>query len=472
MSRGKELTKNTLIISIGQMCTKGISFLLLPLYTAKLSTEEYGIVDLLNTYVSLLAPIIIFEIQQAVFRYLIDKREDEEEKRNLISTTIFISIIQSIIFLLVFIVIGKFIKNDYKYFLFTNVIATIFSSIMLQISRGMGNIKTYTIGSFITASFSILLNVILIACFNLGAYGMLVSSLIANLLCTIYILAKLKLLKYIRINNFKIKKLKEMWKYSIPLIPNSISWWIMGVSDRTIVTAFLGIAQNGIYSAANKFSSIIATLYGVFNIAWIESTSVHIKDEDANLYFSEMINIVFRIIATICLVTIALMPFIFEILVNKSYSSAYEQIPILVFATLCNIMVMLLSALYIAKKMTKTVMYTSICSAIINIVVNLILINFIGLYAASISTFISYFVMMIIRMKNIKKYIDIKYNYNILIQILAMSVLTLILYYMKNVVTNIISLLIVLMYVIFINKDIVMLAKKLDLKNIIMKKVK
>ena len=54
--------------------------------------------------------------------------------------------------------------------------------------------------------------------------------------------------------------LKEIIKYSVPLIPNMISWWIVSASDRTIISTVLGVAQNGIYSAANKFSGVFTTL--------------------------------------------------------------------------------------------------------------------------------------------------------------------------------------------------------------------
>ena len=68
MNREKSLLKNTIIITIGKVCTQMISFFLLPLYTGILSTEEYGTVDLLNTLVSLLLPIVTFQIEMAVFR--------------------------------------------------------------------------------------------------------------------------------------------------------------------------------------------------------------------------------------------------------------------------------------------------------------------------------------------------------------------------------------------------------------------
>ena len=76
MNREKQLVKNTVIITIGKICTQMISFFLLPLYTSILTTEEYGVVDLLNTLVSLFIPIVTFQIEQAVFRYLINTRND------------------------------------------------------------------------------------------------------------------------------------------------------------------------------------------------------------------------------------------------------------------------------------------------------------------------------------------------------------------------------------------------------------
>ena len=469
MSREKELTKNTIIVSIGRICTQCISFFLLPLYTAKLSTEEYGTVDLLNTYVSLLIPIIIFEIQQAIFRYLVDNRKDEEEKEVLISTTIFSAIVQSILYLLIYCVIAQFIKNEYKYFLATNVVANIFSSIMLQISRGLGNNKVYTMGSFITASLTIILNVIFIVCLNMGAYGMLAASLISNIICSIYIVIRLKIYKYIKLKSFNFSKLKKLWKYSIPLIPNSISWWIMSASDRTIITAFLNVGANGIYSAANKFSSVFSTFYSIFSITWTESAAIHIKEDDSAEYFSKTINRVFKLFASLCFGIIGFMPFVFPIMINPNYSEAYQQIPILMLGALCNAMVALLSALYIAKKMTKTVAQTSIISAIINIVVNLALIKWIGLYAASISTFLAYFIMMLIRMKNIKKYIDIKFDKRIMLEISILAIIILILYYINNLAANIVLFIAVIIYAIYANFDIIHIIRHNSLKKIIKK---
>ena len=451
MNRGRELAKNTMIISIGKIGTQFVSFLLLPLYTAKLTTEEYGTVDLLNTYISLLIPIIVFQIEQAIFRYLIDAREKEYEKEKLISTTFYIVTVQVAIFLFIYCcVVSKFIQNDYNNFLATNVVATIFSTIMLQIARGLGKNKVYSLGSFITASLTIVLNVIFIVCFNLGAYGMLGAYLIANIICSFFVIFKLKIYQYIKIKAFNIKTLKSLWKYSIPLIPNALSWWVMGVSDRTIITMFLGVAKNGIYSVANKFPGIFSTMSTIFSMSWTETVALHINDKDSTTYLSNTMDTVFRLFSSICFGIIACIPFIFSFIINENYKESYNQIPILMIGTLCNLVVILLSAIYVAKKMTRKIAQTSVISAIINIFMKII-----GLYAASLSTAVAYFSMMIIRMFDIKRYIDIKYNMKTIISTTVITIFLFITYYLNIAIVNIFALIIVILYSILLNKQII-----------------
>ena len=80
MSKEKQLMKNTAIITIGKVCTQMISFFLLPLYTAIFTTDEYGIVDLFNTIVACILPIVTLQIEQGLFRFLIDTRDDDAGK--------------------------------------------------------------------------------------------------------------------------------------------------------------------------------------------------------------------------------------------------------------------------------------------------------------------------------------------------------------------------------------------------------
>ena len=469
MNKEKKLVKNTIIVALGKICTQFISFFLLPLYTAFLSAEEYGTVDLLNTYISLLLPLVFLQLDQAVFRFLIDVRKDENEdsKKSLITTTVLMVIFQAIVFIIFYIIVGEYISNKYKYFLATNVVATMLSNIFLQISRGLGDNLTYSVGSLVSGAGTVILNVLLIAIFKFGAYGMLISNFVANILCAIFIILKLKVYKYIDISTFNKKLLKKILKYSIPLIPNQLSWWIISVSDRTIITYFLGLGSNGIYSVANKFSAICISIFGIFNLTWTEFTSMYINDKDRDKFFSNIMNKALRIFIPLCLGIIAFMPFVFDYLITGSeYKTAYNQIPILMISAIFNILVSLISSMYVALKKSKDIAKTTIYSAIINIFLNLFLIKFIGLYAASLSTLIAYMCMAIYRYIDVKKYIKLKIYKKFIIFSFIIICILLPIYYVKNAALCLIGIIIVIAYALFCVKDLL-----LDLFNITKEKI-
>ena len=461
MSKGKDLAKNTAIVSIGKICTQLITFLLLPVYTAVLSNEEYGVVDLLNTLTSLLLPIVTLQIEQGIFRYLIDCRENNEKQIKLITTIIRFMIIQSIACIVIFLCVSPFIHNEYKYFLMANLLMGIFSSLLLQICRGLGDNATYAIGSFITGAFTVVLNVIFIVAFRWGAYGMLGATAISNFICAVYIFLKRKIYKYIKPKQFDKKILKEIIKYSVPLIPNMISWWIVSASDRTIISAVIGIAQNGIYSAANKFSGVFTTLYSVFNLTWTESASININSEDRDEFFSKILDFVIRFFGCLCLGTIAVMPFAFNILINEKFAEAYYQIPILILGSVFNILVSFVGSIYVAKKLTKEIAKTSIISAVINIFVNIVLIKSIGLYAASISTVIAYALMFIYRWIDVKKYVKFNVNKILMFALTIMYGITIFTYYLKNTMISVVVLVIVVVFAIITNLNSVSYLKQI-----------
>ncbi len=453
MDKEKQLFKNTAIVSIGKLCTQLITFFLLPLYTYALSTEEYGIVDLLNTLISLFIPIVILQIDQGVFRYLLDVRDKEEEKKKIISSTIFFTIIQSIIYLILFSFVSQFIHNDYKYFLAINLVAIAFSTILLQISRGIGDNVRYAVGSFLTGLVTVILNVVLIIVFHLGAYGLLIASLCGNIICIIYILFAKKLYNYTKVKYFDKAILKNILKYSILLVPNMLSWWIVSASDRLIISTIIGVSANGIYSAANHFSGIFSTLNSVINMTWTESAALNIEAEDKEQFFSKIFKLYVQFFGALCLGVIAFMPFVFSILVNSKFNSAYYQIPILIIATFFNILTSFLGSIYIAKKLTNEIAKTSMISALINIIINISLIHFIGLYAASISTLVSYFIMFIYRLIDSKKYVKMQLNQKLLFSLMLMCVITIVAYYIKNIYLCVIVAVIITIYAIYINKN-------------------
>lgn len=452
MNKKKELAKNTIIIFLGKVCTQLISFLLLPLYTSYLITEEYGFVDLVTTYVTLIVPIITMELEMSVFRYLVDCRKDKDEKKRVFSNNFIILLASLGIFIVLYLIVSCFWKFDYRYLILFDIVICTFSGNFLQIARGVGRTIDYAISCIITGVSTILLNILLIVVFKLGAFGMITSMAVANGFGAVYLFIRLKMWQYIDFKKKDKKLIKEMYKYSIPLVPNGISWWIVNVSDRTIITAILGAAANGIYAVSNKFPTILSSLLGIFNLSWSESAALHINSPDRDEFFSDVCNTMTKLFTCLGVGMIAVMPFVFPLLVNHSYDEAFYYIPILVLGSVFNVVICLYSAVYIAKKMTKQVAMTSIIGAVINLVVNLVLIRYIGLFAAALSTAISYFVMMMYRHFDLKKYMTITYEKGLVIKTVLIFVFAIVLYYQRNIWLDLVSLVVVVIYAVLMNK--------------------
>lgn len=453
MNKKKQLAKNTIIIFFGRVCTQLISFFLLPLYTSYLATKEYGTVDLIQTYVTLLVPIITLELEMSIFRFLIDSRKSEKETNKLISNNFFILGISLSIFSILYIIVSSFVTIPYRWLILVDIIVCVLSGNFLQVARGFGKTLDYAISCILTGLTTVISNIILICFVHMQAEGMIISMALANFICSLYLFIRLKLHSKINFKIVDFKQIKEMYKYSLPLIPNGISWWIVNVSDRSIISIVLGASANGLYAISNKFPTIISSLTGVFNLSWSESAALHINSSDRDEFFSDITNTILRLFMALGVGMLACMPFVFPILIDVKYNDAYNYIPFLVLGTVFNVAICLYSQVYLAKKLSKQVASTAIVGAIINILINVIFIKQIGLYAAAISTMISYFVMMVYRHFDLKKYVNIKIEKKLIIESIIIYTFTLLIYYQKSIILHVICLLIVCIYAFITNKD-------------------
>lgn len=460
MSKSKELLKNTVIIFLGKVSTQFLAFFLLPLYTSYLDSGAYGKIDLLLTYITLVVPIVTLEIEMGTFRALIDNRKDKRKVNDIVYNSFSLIIKFSSVVAMAFGIITIFLKFEYCYLFALCVIVMIFSNLLMQIARGLGKNIYYSISSFIIGSINILVNIILIIFLHKGAESILVASSVSNFIGIVYLSAILKVPNMIRCGSKDKKIKKKLLLFSWPLVPNTISWWMINASDRTIVSFMLGASANGIYAVSTKFSSIISSLLNIFNLSWTESASIHINDEDRDEFFSNINDTILRLFSALCIDIIAFMPIIFPIFINKNYIEAYKYIPINIIAMFFSCIVSIYSAIYVAKKLTKKVASTSFISALINIVVDLILIKYIGIFAAAISTAVAYIIMAIYRSIDLRKYVKIKYNLKNLITIfIGFSVVTF-LYYQDGKLIKYINFFIAIIYSIFVNFDFIKKGKE------------
>lgn len=408
MNQKKQLMKNTIIIAIGKLSTQIISYLLLPLYTSQLDPSEYGNYDFICTLSIFLCPIITLLMEESMFRYLIDA-DSKVQRKKIITQTIIYTFFGTVLFTIIAALIMGF-GTDYTPMYITAIITFVISNILIglsnALSRGLGKIKLYSVSNFILGISTIILNIVFILSLNAGAEGLLWANTIANAFTAIVILGILKLPKYIG----RIDKplMNDMIKYSIPLVPNSISWSIINMSDRIILTQMVSSAANGIYAMANKFPNIINVLYGYFYTAWKESAAKIVKEDNKNQYYNSIYHDAKRFLYAVTICLIAVMPFAFPIFINEAYNEAYVYIPIVMIATYYSNLSSFYGGIFSAYKDTKIMGTTTIVAAVINLVIDLLLVNTLKIYAACFSTLIANLIVYFYRKKKLKKYLKLK----------------------------------------------------------------
>lgn len=452
MNQKKQLLKNTVIIAIGKLSTQIISFLLLPLYTSKLSPAEYGTYDFLVTLSVFLLPVITMLMEESMFRFLIDA-EDLKNKKRVITATITYTTIGTLLFTIIAGIVMGIMKYEYTVVFLLFIISNVLIGLSNALARGTGKIKLYSLSNFILGASTIVLNVVFIVSLKLGVNGLLWSNTIANSVTALIVLMKLHLPQFISRKDLSKKTLVEMLRYSIPLVPNNLSWIIISLSDRLMLTWMIGTDANGLFSIAYKFPNIIYTCYGFFSTAWKESAAKILKEDNKTQYYNSIYKDIKFFLKAIVLGLIAIMPFVFPLLVDSSYNEAYKYIPILVISIYYTNMSNFYGGIFTAFKNTKIMGSTTIVAAILNVIINLIFIPKFGIFAAAFSTLISNVIIFAYRRYKLREYIKLKEKFNYVFWILL--VITLITYYQNNMISNIIMFIIVLIYCIITNLNFI-----------------
>ena len=396
MDKYKKLASNTLILSIGMFSSKLLVYFLMPLYTAILSAEQYGTADLITNAANLLIPFCCIGITYGVFRFAAD---NEENHKTIFSSGVVVLLASSIVFLLASPVIStvSYFK-DYSWLIAFYVISSNFHTLCKEYIRAKGRMKLYAVQSILGTALTVAFNLLFLIPMGLGVTGYVLSVAVADAIGTVFLIVYAKLY-----NDFSIKavsklKIKEMLRYSLPMMPTTVIWWITNVSDRFIVTAICGSAANGLYSAAYKIPTIIALVAGVFNEAWQFSAISESKDEKGvSGFFSEVFEKYQAILFLGCSMLIPFTQLATMILLDKSYYEAWSFMPVLLVATVFSSLVTFIGTIYTVKKRTMMSFVTAALGAGLNVGLNFLMIPSMGAQGAGIATAISYFAVFVFR---------------------------------------------------------------------------
>ena len=392
-SNNKKLFTNIFLMFLVYFLPKVFSFFLVPIYTSYLTTEEYGISDLIINTASLIIPFVALSTPSAVMRFTIENKEDKRPYQ--ISLRIYGIGMLVLLFILSIVQVIMNWNPAYLFFLYAIVGTSLLADINMNYTRGLEKMKVITFCGVGSSFISILSNILFITVFKMGVYGFLISS-VTGYLFTVIVLnisnRKQYLLKNIVI--MKEPKLqKEMLQFSIPSIFSGLSWWAVSSSDRYFVSVMCGTAANGIYSVAYKIPTMLQAVQDVFGKAWVYTVYDSYHSEDGKKYIEKVYDTYMFMLCLGCSFLITTDILMSQILYSNDFFEAWKYVPVLLLATVFNSGAGLMNTFLSVYKKTKISMKISFVVAGMNIVLNglfiLILDDTMG---AAIATAVTFFV--------------------------------------------------------------------------------
>ena len=413
MGRNKRLLSNTVILGAGTFASKVLVFLLMPLYTAVLSTAEFGVADILTQTANLLMPLAAVGICDAIFRFVLDTGNGEDDgmlaRKGIFSSAVAVLLIGGAATLALVQLLRFFsVFDGYVFLIAAYVICANLHLAAANFLRAIGKTTLFAVQGIINTALTIGLNLLFLLVFEMGTLGYVLSVVISDLVMTAMIFFVARLYKYLSPSSISKQTVRSMLKFSIPYIPTTIMWFVTSASDRYIVTAYRGSAENGLYAAAYKLPTILLLICGVFIEAWQFSVVKDADEKERADFFGDVFRNYMGVIFMGASVLIAGSTVLTRLLLAESYYSSYRYVPVLVIAMTFSALVTFLGSVYFVEKKSVMSMLTSMAGAVINIILNFMLIPTKGAMGAAVATAISYFAVYVIRVIDTRNYL--KFN--------------------------------------------------------------
>ena len=408
LNKYKNLLINIGLFTLNTISTKLITFLLVPLYTFFLTASQYGITDMSMTVANLAAPVITLSIGNAATRYIID---DPLNEKHYISVGFWITVFGSVLMLFLlplldFPVFGGL--GEYKWFYWLYFISMAFNSYWANVARGLNQIKLITVASIVSSLVSALSAGLFIGFWGWKVDGYFVSLILGGISATVVYVLTGKSWKYVSLPRKQTYRfLKMMLLYSVPLIPNSIFWWVGTSVNRFFITSVLGIGASGLFAAASKIPNVLNMVWNTFQQAWSLSAFQEFKKMDTGKFYSN----VFTVLRTFCFFAASglmlLTPWIASFLLQKRFYDSWPVIPILILAFLFNVFAGFYGTVFTASMRTKYLMVSTSAAAVVVVILTWLLIHVIGLQGAAWAMVGSNLCMCVMRIIDVRPIVNI-----------------------------------------------------------------
>ena len=402
--KSKKLFSNLFIFSLGTFGSKLILFFLIPLYTRTLTTDQYGIADLVITIGQLVTPIISLTIYDALFRFGMMPEEKKEDVLNCFSKVFIIGSTIMVVATPLFLFYKSI--SDYVWLLCAFVITSFSSQSGLLYLKVKNKNITYSLLCIVQAVILIVCNILFLVVFRNGIAGYLLSTIIAYGVTTVLSCFFGQVFKDLSHSHFSKQLLKRMISFSVPMIFVSVSWWVIHSCDKLMIDFMLDEESLGLYTAATKIPALLNVVITIFSQAWTISSIDEYNNENNKSLYSKTFKSFFVALAGAMLIIILLLKPFMTIYVGKDFFISWQYVPLLLFSSFFNGISTFMGTFYSVLVKSKNAMITTVISAVINVALNFVFITMYGVWGAIIGTFGAYFIIAIIRMFDIKRLIQ------------------------------------------------------------------
>lgn len=409
VSRKKKFIRDIGIYAVGNLGSKLITFLLVPLYTYYIKNPaDFGYYDLCLSAVFMMTTLFMLQLNDGGFRYLIGAGDNRHE-RTAIITFVYKTLARNTVItaLLGAIALVAF-PLPYMGYMITYLAVVSYYDVTVQLVRGLGDTKLYVTASIISVFLVAVLSVVFLGLLGMQIGGIFLANILARALTICFLEIKGGMFrKYIRpaINTRRIGA--EMLRYSVPLMPGTICWWIISNGNKFFLESYCGLTETGLYAVALKFSTILTTIGMIFYQAWQENAIRQYHTPDRDLFFSRVFNNYFYLLCGLVMFSPFILRWNYFWLTGPEYQSSSQYLYLLSICTMLFSLASFFDLGYQCSKQTRRAVPPFIIAAVVSVVGNFALTPLYGAYGIIAANLLSYGALLIYRAIDTRKYFKI-----------------------------------------------------------------
>ncbi len=413
MNRYRTLAANTIILGLGQFGSKLLVIVMMGFYQSALGKTGYGEINNIIDTATLLMSLVTLSIGESIIRFGIDTAYDNKQVFSIGLRITFLGVACGVLFVpLIGMLNGIFdsavldLLSRYAWLTVLYVTTGSFKSTCALFVRSIGHVKLYAIDGILTTVMNIIFNVILLFTFNLGNLGYLLSVILADICSIVFLSLTAKLNRYVTLTGHDRGMIITMLRFCIPMIPTSIMWWIINVSDSFMISGMVGFDASGVYKAASRFPSMISIFSGIFSQAWNMSAITENNSSTIGKFYSNVFDIFQSTVYVIASALLLVIRPLILIFCDEAFYEAYLVTPFIVMSVVYTCFSTFMGSVYVASKKTMRSLGTAAVGAAVNIGLNIVMIQLWGVPGATLASFLSFALIFAVRAVDTRKIVS------------------------------------------------------------------